>query len=103
MKQDITENLSSEDRDLFREAWETTRANHTHDFTFYLPGMVRYGRDRGLYPAVSITGDRCRLLCEHCKGKLLDPMIGILDPEGLVETGKRLKKAFKNATSKVSN
>lgn len=92
MKKDIGENLSPEDRDLFREAWEITRACHPEDFTFYLPGMVRYGRDRGRYPAVSITGDRCRLLCEHCKGRLLEPMIQISDPQDLLKKGERLKK-----------
>lgn len=86
------ENLAPEDSGLLQEAWEVTRANHSREFTFYLPGMVRYGRERGRYPAVSITGDRCRLLCEHCKGKLLEPMIKISGPEGLVEKGRRLKK-----------
>jgi uncharacterized radical SAM superfamily protein len=86
-------NLTPEDRSLFREAWEVTRARHPEDFTFYLPGMVRYGHERGRYPAVSITGDECRLLCEHCKGKLLDPMIKVSDPEALVKKGHRLKRA----------
>ncbi len=75
--------LSSEDRHLFNAAWETARVNHGQEFTFYLPGMIRYGKERGRYPAISITGDRCDLQCEHCKGKLLEPMLKAEDPDRL--------------------
>jgi len=85
--------LNAEDRGLFREAWKTAREYHGKDFTFYLPGMVRYGRERGRYPAVSITGNVCQLLCEHCKGKLLDPMIQVTEPDALIEKGKMLENA----------
>jgi uncharacterized radical SAM superfamily protein len=77
--------LSSEDRHLFNAAWETARANHGREFTFYLPGMIRYGKERGRYPAISITGDRCDLQYEHCKGKLLEPMWKAEDPARLGE------------------
>ena len=76
--------IQERDRDLFDRAWEVTRDNHGDSFTFYLPGMIRYGSMRGLYPAISLTGDRCQLLCEHCKGLLLKPMIKATDPEVLV-------------------
>jgi len=82
--------LSSEDRQLFDAAFKTARAHHGWEFTFYLPGMIRYGKERGLYPAVSITGDRCLLQCEHCKGKLLEPMLKAEDPLLLGEICKRL-------------
>ena len=75
---------SDEDRDLYRAAWETARANHGDIFTFYLPGMIRLGRQRGLYPAISITGTRCELQCEHCKGRLLEHMIKAKGPKELV-------------------
>ena len=67
------ENLSDSDRALFEAAFQTARAHHGPEFTFYLPGMIRYGRTRGLYPAVSLTGDNCGLKGEHCKGELLNP------------------------------
>ncbi len=51
--------------------------------TFYLPGMIRSGRERGCYPALSVTGDRCDLLCDHCRGELLKPMIAASTPEDL--------------------
>ncbi len=85
--------LNAQDGDLFREAWKTARAIHGADFTFYLPGMIRYGRERGRYPAISITGGSCQLLCEHCKGRLLEPMIQVTEPDALIEKAKRLEKA----------
>jgi len=84
--------LSVKDKKLLKEAWETTRANHGNEFTFYLPGMIRYGQRRGRYPAISITGNQCDLQCEHCKGKLLEPMIKVKGPEGLVRVTHRLAR-----------
>ncbi|MBW1704181.1 MAG: radical SAM protein [Deltaproteobacteria bacterium] len=83
-------NLSPEDRELFKSAWDTARANHGHKFTFYLPGMIRYGQIRGRYPAISLTGNRCDLKCEHCKGKLLEPMLKAEGPVHLIEISRRL-------------
>jgi lipoyl synthase len=79
------------DRDLFQQAWRAARERHGRDVTFYLPGMIRYGGLRGRYPAVSITGTRCRLQCEHCRGRLLEPMIPALTPELLMEKALRLR------------
>lgn len=87
-----SEHLNHEDSMLFREAWELSRKNHGTDFTFYLPGMIKYGRSRGKYPAVSITGTDCRLLCEHCNGKLLEPMLQVTGARALIEKGLRLEK-----------
>jgi uncharacterized radical SAM superfamily protein len=84
MKKDSDNKIQKKDRDLFDQAWKVTRENHGSNFTFYLPGMIRYGKMRGLYPALSLTGDRCQLLCEHCKGLLLNPMIKAGDPETLI-------------------
>ena len=85
--------LLEEDRDLFNGAWEITRENHGNDFTFYLPGMIRYGNMRGCYPALSLTGDTCQLQCEHCKGLLLEPMIPAATPEALVEKCLKLARS----------
>ena len=91
----ITEDtpIALEDRPLFRAAWEKARDNFGEEFTFYLPGMIRYGNQRGRYPAVSVTGKSCELMCEHCRGRLLEPMIQIEAPEELVEKCRRLKRA----------
>ncbi len=83
--------LSPQDKLLFQEAWDTARTNHGKHLTFYLPGMIRCGSERGRYPALSLTGNRCELLCEHCKGRLLEPMIRIHDPADLYHVSARLK------------
>ena len=85
MIKDTSNKIQERDRDLFDHAWKVTRENHGDNFTFYLPGMIRYGNMRGLYPAISLTGDRCELMCEHCKGLLLKPMIKATSPELLIK------------------
>jgi uncharacterized radical SAM superfamily protein len=90
-RNDTQELLAKEDRDFFDRAWEVARKYHGSDFTFYLPGMIRYGSVRGRYPALSLTGVRCELQCEHCKGLLLEPMIPATTPEALF--GKCFKLA----------
>jgi uncharacterized radical SAM superfamily protein len=85
--------IAFEDRKLFHAAWQKARDVFGNEFTFYLPGMIRYGNQRGRYPAVSITGNSCDLMCEHCRGRLLEPMIQVETPEELVEKCSRLKRA----------
>lgn len=55
--------------------------------------MVRYGKECGRYPAVSITGGECQLQCEHCKGNLLKPMLKTQEPGELTDACHRFKKA----------
>lgn len=69
---------------LLEEARELSWDRFGRRITFYLPGMIRYGSERGRYPAISITGDTCHLNCEHCKGGILKSMIFALTPEALV-------------------
>jgi hypothetical protein len=40
-------------------------------------------RGRGAWPAVSITGGKCKLQCDHCRAKILEPMIPAPAPEAL--------------------
>lgn len=84
--------MTSEDELLFEQAFRETRARHGTEMTFYLPGMIRYENLRGRYPAVSLTGNRCELQCEHCKGRLLDPMIQVSGPDDLLQKAVYLKK-----------
>lgn len=58
--------------------------------TFYLPGMFRLDGHTGRYPAVSITGDRCALQCDHCQGKILAGMPPAADPATLVAICRRM-------------
>ncbi|SMC92657.1 hypothetical protein SAMN02746065_11586 [Desulfocicer vacuolatum DSM 3385] len=53
--------------------------------SFHIPGMFHYEGVAGKYPAMSITGKACSLQCDHCKGKLLESMIGATSPSKLLE------------------
>jgi len=57
---------------------------------FHLPGMFVLDGRRGRYPALSLTGEHCNLGCDHCRGRLLQPMIPATSPEELVERCIRL-------------
>jgi lipoyl synthase len=84
--------LSPEDTKLFDDAWKTTREHHGNQIVFYLPGMIKYGSQIGRYPAISLTGSHCQLLCEHCKGNLLEPMLKVNSPDELFEIALRLAR-----------
>jgi len=61
-----------------REAW------------FYAPGFKHYEvlglrSDPWSFPAISITGARCALNCEHCRGLILRHMIPATTPRQLYE------------------
>ncbi|HIC85460.1 MAG TPA: radical SAM protein [Desulfobacterales bacterium] len=60
--------------------------------TFYLPGMFNYYGIRGKYPALSITGAHCQLMCDHCRAKILEPMVPVEQPALLVERCMGLKE-----------
>ncbi len=57
---------------------------------FYLPGMFRMDGMTGKYPALSITGAKCDLLCDHCRGNLLKPMIPAETPAELADRCRNL-------------
>jgi len=71
-------------QNLLKEAREISWRNLGKIITFYLPGMIKYGSERGSYPAISITGAECELGCEHCRGKVLAPMVEATTPDALV-------------------
>lgn len=56
---------------------------------FYTPTFKAYatselaGCGKSAWPAVSITGGECKLACDHCKAKILEPMIPARTPEAL--------------------
>lgn len=82
--------ITDDDLDtLLEEAWQVSRAIHGNTLAVHVPGMFVVNGRRGKYPAVSITGDRCRLDCEHCKGHLLRTMPRTDTPEDLIAYGLR--------------
>lgn len=67
---------------------------------FYTPSFKSYQSSEiascgtSSWPAISITGSKCKLQCDHCKAAILEPMIPAETPEALwrivnnvIETG----------------
>ena len=60
-----------------------------HGINFYTPTFKAYATSeisacgKSAWPAVSITGAECKLQCDHCKAKILEPMIPATTPEAL--------------------
>ena len=78
--------LQAKARDL---SWK----NWGRRIDFYLPGMITLNGERGKYPAISITGESCKLNCDHCGGQLLKSMIPVTTPEKLIEMCIRADEA----------
>lgn len=76
---------NKETSDLLSYARELTWKNWGKKIDFYLPGMITLNKEKGKYPAISITGESCELNCDHCGGKLLKSMIPVTTPEKLLE------------------
>jgi len=81
-------NLSRLLEDARRISWD----NLGRRITFFLPGMFIQNGVPGKHPAVSITGSRCDLMCDHCRGRLLEPMISADEPAALFETCRALEQ-----------
>lgn len=74
---------------LLNRAWHISRTRHGNVLTVHVPGMFVVNGRRGRYRAVSITGSRCDLDCEHCKGSLLRTMPHAPTPDELVDYGMK--------------
>ncbi|MDI6839669.1 MAG: radical SAM protein [bacterium] len=70
--------------DLLNKARELSWHNFGKNITFYHPGMFRCDSEWGKYPAISITGDKCELTCDHCNSKMLKSMIFATTPAELI-------------------
>ncbi len=55
---------------------------HTPSFKTYETSEIR-GCGKSAWPAISITGGDCKLACDHCKAKILEPMIPARTPQDL--------------------
>ncbi len=69
--------------------WSGLDASTRSDINFYTPTFKSFqtseisGCGKNAWPAVSITGGDCKLQCDHCKAKILEPMIAARTPEAL--------------------
>lgn len=75
-----------------KQSRELSWKNFGRTITMYLPGMFSLDGVKGDYPAISMTGKKCSLLCDHCKGQLLRTMPAAITPEELVEKAVNYKK-----------
>lgn len=80
------------DRDLvssLESDWSRLAGRDIPPVHFYTPTFKSYQtselRDCGksAWPAVSVTGGDCKLQCDHCKAKILEPMIPARTPGDL--------------------
>jgi len=68
---------------------ERTRARPAAGINFYVPSFKAYstaeieGCGKSRWPAVSITGAECALQCDHCRARILEPMLPARMPEDL--------------------
>ncbi len=76
-------NLGQSLKETLSHAWRLSRSSHGNTLFNYLPGMFTVNGVRGAYRAVSITGDKCELSCEHCQGRLLTTMPAVKTPDAL--------------------
>lgn len=75
-----------------QEAREISYRHFGKKIEFFLPGMFIMDGRMGRYPAVSITGGRCELQCDHCRGRLLAPMIDAQNPDNLFNIALKMKE-----------
>ena len=84
--------------ELKAEAFDIRQTHFPNAINFYAPGIKHFSTEefqqktpRAFRP-VSLTGSACALQCEHCKSKILEPMIALNQQEGLFNTCKRLSE-----------
>jgi len=84
--------------EYLERGWELTREFHGQLINFYAPSILKYDTEgfetqiKGVFQSVSITGRKCQLMCEHCKGRLLESMHSAPTPEELLTLGEALFK-----------
>ncbi|MHA1754902.1 MAG: radical SAM protein [Candidatus Odinarchaeia archaeon] len=97
----MTTVLNSSNQDYIKylkEGWFITRRMFKDKITFFAPNILEFRSERfpietsGIFQSVSVTGRKCALMCEHCRGKLLESMHHVLNPEQLIELGEKLSK-----------
>jgi lipoyl synthase len=77
------------DRALVAECRALSRAGAPRAIRFSTPTFKDYasgeisGCSKNSFPAFSVTAGACALDCDHCRAKILEPMIPATDPEML--------------------
>lgn len=82
---------------LIAEAWQVRSSRFKPLLGVSAPSPKVYitGKFRnrpGRFANISVTGTRCALRCDHCRGRLLHDMIPAETPERLFEVGASLRR-----------
>lgn len=81
---------------IFLEGWERARRNFGRQVYFFAPSIKRYRTEEyensgpPRFIPFSITGGQCSLLCDHCRGKVLEGMRHALSPADLLHQSASL-------------
>jgi len=83
-------------KELQSAAFRIREENFGKEITFSFASTVSHHTDdlppqKDRFAAISITGKRCELNCEHCKGRLLETMIPAADPDAFLQVVDRLR------------
>jgi len=54
--------------------------------------LPEYGIEGKDFPAVSITGSKCKLMCKHCYARILERMKPAETPEKLLKLGRKFRE-----------
>ncbi|OBS10175.1 radical SAM protein [Acidihalobacter prosperus] len=71
------------------QSWGGAGLGASRGINFYTPTFKAFQTSelkdcgKSAWPAVSITGGDCKLQCDHCKAKILEPMLPARTPEDL--------------------
>ncbi|WEU40150.1 MAG: radical SAM protein [Candidatus Odinarchaeum yellowstonii] len=82
--------------EYLNKAWNLTREIHGWWINFYAPSILKYEAEgfqepvKNIFQSISVTGRKCMLMCEHCKGRLLQSMHSATSPEQLIKIGEEL-------------
>ncbi len=94
--QSVFNSPPAEFADYLQQAWNLTRKLHGWEVNFYAPSILKYDAEgfrepvKNIFQSISVTGWKCMLMCEHCKGRLLRPMHSATSPERLLKLGEEL-------------
>ncbi len=72
-----------------RDRWQDLSGSQVGRMNFYTPSFRHHETSelstcgKNAFPAISITGGDCKLQCDHCKAKILEPMIPVRSPDEL--------------------
>lgn len=84
--------------ELMARAWQVRKNNFPRQMGFATPGPKvfitdSHQNDTKTFQAASITGEKCSLMCDHCKGELLKSMKAVPAGRDLEELGRKMKSA----------